>query len=74
MLPAIGWYAGYFSPEVRGLDRLPAAGPVLVVGNHSCLFYMPEVWVSARAIMERRGIEATTSCSPFRVWSRSYAA
>ena len=58
MLPAIGWYAGYFSPEVRGLDRLPASGPVLVVGNHSCLFYMPEVWVSARAIMERRGIEA----------------
>ena len=58
MLPAIGWYADYFSPEVRGLGRLPATGPVLVVGNHSCLFYMPEVWITARAIMERRGVEA----------------
>lgn len=58
VLPVIGWYAGYFSPEVRGLDRLPATGPVLVVGNHSCLFYMPEVWVSARAILARRGVEA----------------
>ena len=58
MLPAIDWYTGYFSPEVRGLDRLPGTGPVLVVGNHSCLFYMPEVWVSARAIMQRRGVEA----------------
>ncbi len=58
MLPAIGWYTGYFSPEVRGLDRMPAAGPALVVGNHSGLFYMPEVWVSARSIMERRGVEA----------------
>ncbi len=59
MLPAIGWYTGYFSPEVRGLDRLPVTGPALVVGNHSCLFYMPEVWVSACAIMERRGVEAS---------------
>ncbi len=58
VLPAIGWYTSYFSPEVRGLDRLPATGPVLVVGNHSCLFYVPEAWVSARAIIARRGVEA----------------
>ncbi|MGE5291902.1 MAG: 1-acyl-sn-glycerol-3-phosphate acyltransferase [Micromonosporaceae bacterium] len=58
LLPTIGWYTGYFSPEVRGLDRLPATGPALVVGNHSCLFYVPEAWVTARAIIARRGIEA----------------
>ncbi len=58
LLPAIARYASYFTPEVRGLDRLPAEGPVLVVGNHSCLFYMPEVWASGPAIVSRRGIEA----------------
>ena len=56
-LPAVAGYTRYFSPEVRGCERLPAAGPVLVVGNHSCLFYMPEVWVAGQAIAERRGIE-----------------
>lgn len=56
-LPAMARYTSYFSPEVRGLDRLPATGPVLVAGNHSCLFYMPEVWVCGQAIVSRRGIE-----------------
>ncbi len=57
-LPAIARYTSYFTPEVRGLDRLPAEGPVLVVGNHSCLFYMPEVFVCGQAILSRRGIAA----------------
>ena len=48
-LPAIARYTSYFTPEVRGLDRLPAEGPVLLVGNHSCLFYMPEVWTCGQA-------------------------
>jgi 1-acyl-sn-glycerol-3-phosphate acyltransferase len=55
-LPAIARYTSYFTPEVRGLDLLPADGPALVVGNHSCLFYMPEVWVCGQAILSRRGI------------------
>ena len=55
-LPAIARYTSYFSPEVRGLDMLPADGPALVVGNHSCLFYMPEVWVTGQALLDRRGI------------------
>jgi len=50
-------YTAMFSPEVRGLERLPATGPVLVVGNHSCLFYMPDVWVVAEAIVRRRGLD-----------------
>ena len=48
----------YFSPEVRGIDNLPASGPVLVVGNHSCLFYMPDTWIVALAITDRRGADA----------------
>ena len=59
-LPAIARYTGYFTPEVRGLGRLPAEGPVLVVGNHSCLFYMPEAWTCGQAVLSRRGIAAPT--------------
>ena len=55
-LPAIARYTSYFTPEVRGLDRLPAEGPALVVGNHSCLFYMPEVFTCGQAILSRRGV------------------
>jgi 1-acyl-sn-glycerol-3-phosphate acyltransferase len=50
-------YTRYFSPEVRGLEHLPADGPALVVGNHCGLFYMPEVWVAALSIVDRRGTE-----------------
>ena len=57
-LPAIARYTSYFTPEVRGLDLLPADGPALVVGNHSCLFYMPEAWLCGQAIMSRRGVSA----------------
>jgi len=57
-LPAIARYTSYFTPDVRGLDRLPADGPALVVGNHSCLFYMPEVWACGQAILSSRGIGA----------------
>jgi 1-acyl-sn-glycerol-3-phosphate acyltransferase len=57
-LPVIGRYTSYFSPQVRGLERLPATGPCLVVGNHSGLFYMPEAWTSGQAIMSRRGVDA----------------
>jgi 1-acyl-sn-glycerol-3-phosphate acyltransferase len=54
-LPAIARYTSYFTPEVRGLDRLPAEGPALLVGNHSGLFYVPEAWVCAQAVLSRRG-------------------
>jgi 1-acyl-sn-glycerol-3-phosphate acyltransferase len=29
-----------------------------VVGNHSCVFYMPGVWTCAQAILSRCGIGA----------------
>jgi 1-acyl-sn-glycerol-3-phosphate acyltransferase len=57
-LPAAARYTSYFTPEVRGLDRLPIDGPALVVGNHSCLFYMPEAWICGQAVLSRRGIAA----------------
>lgn len=49
---------GYFSPEVRGIEHLPAEGPVLVVGNHNCVYFMPDFWVTGMAIVERRGADA----------------
>ena len=57
LLPAIAAYTSYFTPEVRRLDRVPVDGPALLVGNHSGLFYMPEVWTCGQAILERRGID-----------------
>lgn len=57
LLP-ISRLTSYFSPEVRGVEHLPERGPVLVVGNHSALFYMPDVWVAGRAIVERRGVDS----------------
>ena len=57
MVDPIRRYTRYFSPEVRGIEYLPAAGPALLIGNHNCLFYMPDVWVTALAIIERRGTE-----------------
>ncbi|HXY43894.1 MAG TPA: 1-acyl-sn-glycerol-3-phosphate acyltransferase [Acidimicrobiales bacterium] len=60
MAPPIALLTSYFSPEIRALERLPASGPVLVVGNHSCLFYMPDVWVVGQALIARRGTEPPT--------------
>ena len=37
-------YGRYFDSEVRGSDRFPASGPVLVVGNHSGLNSEPTSW------------------------------
>ncbi len=56
-LADVARYTGYFSPDVRGLDWLPEQGPVLVVGNHSCLFYIPEAWICGQAVLDRRGID-----------------
>ncbi len=50
-------YTSFFSPEVKGLTNLPATGPVLVVGNHSCLMYMPDAWVVGLSLIRRRGLD-----------------
>lgn len=55
-LPAVTRLVNLFSPEVRGAEHLPRDGPVLVVGNHSCLFFMPDVWVVGLELVRRRGL------------------
>jgi len=54
----VGWLRAvmsYFSPEVRGVEHLPEEGPVLVVGNHNGGAYIPDTWITALAIVDRRG-------------------
>ena len=57
-MPAIETVLRYFAPEVRHAERLPERGPVLVIGNHSGLFYMPDMWATAAALVHRRGVDA----------------
>jgi 1-acyl-sn-glycerol-3-phosphate acyltransferase len=54
VVPRVAQLMRYFSPEVRGIENLPATGPVLLVGNHSGLFYMPDTWMVGAAITVRR--------------------
>lgn len=51
---------GYFSPEVRGIERVPREGAVLVVGNHSAVYLYPDAWAIGDALVERRGVDAPT--------------
>ncbi|MDE3087544.1 MAG: 1-acyl-sn-glycerol-3-phosphate acyltransferase [Acidobacteriota bacterium] len=55
-LPAVTRLVNLFSPEVRGSEHIPANGPVILVGNHSCLFFMPDVWIVGLEIVRRRGL------------------
>jgi 1-acyl-sn-glycerol-3-phosphate acyltransferase len=55
--PILERYASYFRPEVRGFDRLPAAGPFLVVGNHSGGQMPPDLPVLLTAWWRERGEE-----------------
>lgn len=45
----------WFRPDVRGLDRIPAEGPVLLVGNHSGGNVAPDTLVFTAAFMCRFG-------------------
>lgn len=57
-LPLSRVVLSYFSPEVRGVENVPTSGPVLVVGNHSGMFYMPDAWITGLALTDRRGVES----------------
>jgi 1-acyl-sn-glycerol-3-phosphate acyltransferase len=59
-VPRIERALRYFAPEARHTERIPEAGPVLVVGNHSGYVYMPDMWTTALALVERRGPDAPT--------------
>ena len=53
--PLLETYAKYFRPEVRGFDRLPEQGPMLVVGNHSGGQLPPDVPILLTAWWRERG-------------------
>jgi 1-acyl-sn-glycerol-3-phosphate acyltransferase len=47
----------WFRPDVRGLDRIPAKGPVLLVGNHSGGNVAPDTLAFTMAFYRRFGAE-----------------
>jgi 1-acyl-sn-glycerol-3-phosphate acyltransferase len=57
-LPVIELLLRYFDPDVRHIERIPETGPVLVVGNHSGVIYMPDMWAAGLGVLRRRGIDA----------------
>jgi 1-acyl-sn-glycerol-3-phosphate acyltransferase len=56
-LPWFARYSSYFSSEVRGLENLPADGPVLVVGNHSGHYFLADACLLMQSIAARRGVD-----------------
>src|SRR5262249_62247134 len=51
-------WSGYFDAEVRGLDRVPESGPVLLVGNHSGGPLTPDTAVFFAAWYGARGLDS----------------
>lgn len=66
----------YFRADVRGLDRIPAEGPVLLVGKHSGGNVPPDTFVFTLALCSHFGVERpftnshTTSWCPRLRWRR----
>jgi 1-acyl-sn-glycerol-3-phosphate acyltransferase len=49
--------AAWFRPDIRGLDRIPASGPVLLVGNHSGGNVAPDTLAFTLGFYRRFGVE-----------------
>jgi 1-acyl-sn-glycerol-3-phosphate acyltransferase len=57
-LPAMGaFWQSYFRSDVRGLDRIPADGAVLLVGNHSGGTMIADTFVFATRFYEHFGAQ-----------------
>lgn len=58
LLPAMWLFVGaWFRPDIRGMENIPADGPVLVVGNHTGGSSSPEVSISQLALSTYFGVE-----------------
>lgn len=58
VLPATWLFVtAWFRPDIRGLDNIPADGPVLIVGNHTGGASSPEVHISQLAVSTFFGVE-----------------
>lgn len=57
MMPFLDVALAYFDAEIRGFDRLPEHGPMLIVANHSGGIYMPDYWAFFRHWVRVRGID-----------------
>jgi 1-acyl-sn-glycerol-3-phosphate acyltransferase len=58
LLPAMWLLASaWFRPDIRGLERVPRQGPVLIVGNHTGGAGSPEVLISQLAFSAYFGVE-----------------
>ncbi len=53
--PILDLYTAYFRSEVRGFERLPDRGPLLVIGNHSGGQMPPDIPVLLTAWWRERG-------------------
>ena len=58
IVPLMALWSRYFDGEVRGLEHVPAGGPVLLVGNHSGGALTPDTSVFFAAWYQRRGLES----------------
>jgi 1-acyl-sn-glycerol-3-phosphate acyltransferase len=57
-LPVMGpLFRRYFRGEVRGLEKIPAEGPVLIVGNHSGGTMIADTFVFTMSFYEHFGAE-----------------
>ena len=57
IVPLMEKYGRYFDAEVRGVERLPASGPVLLVGNHSGPNSDPDTPALIAAWYRKNGVE-----------------
>jgi 1-acyl-sn-glycerol-3-phosphate acyltransferase len=56
-LPALRmWSRFYFRADVRGLQNIPAAGPVLLVGNHSGGLVIADTFVFSQRFYDHFGV------------------
>lgn len=57
ILPLMDIFNSYFDSQVRGLEKLPASGPMLLVGNHSGGSIVPDTVATLSSWYHVRGVD-----------------